>query len=106
MHNLLPPDLQHSAWSAIATIVLAWLGRLMYHVRKVQRGERKFFSLHLIWELATAVCIGFVADGIASYLGLSGKPAMAMVIVVAYLGPGGIEAILFKILERYPGSKS
>ena len=103
MPNWLPPDWQSTAWSAVATIVLAWLGRMLYHVRLVQKRERRFWSLHLVWELLTAICIGFVADGLAAYLGFTGKPAVALVIVVSYLGPGGIEALIIKYLGRLGG---
>jgi hypothetical protein len=46
-----------------------------------------------------------IADGIAAYLGLVGKPAIAVVIVVAYLGPGGIEAGVVWLAERYAPPK-
>lgn len=101
MFEKLPPDLQQATMGGIATFFLAFLGRLAYHVQEVGLKRRKFWSPHLFWEVFTALAIGFVADGLAAYLGLTGKPVTAVIIVVAYLGPRGLESILIRLLEAY-----
>lgn len=101
----LPPELSQTVWSGLFTMALAWLGRLMWHVREVQGQRRKFFSVHLVWELLTACCIGLMADGLAEYLGLSGRPATAVVIFIAYLGPRGVEEILLKYADKFATKK-
>ena len=100
MSDWIPAPLRDAAASAGLTIVLAWLGRMMWHVRQVQLGDRPFFGRELWLELPMAVCIAFVADGVAEYFGLHGKPAMAAVIIIAYLGPRGIEAWLCRLARR------
>ncbi len=74
-------------WEGVFVIIMAWLGRMMWHVRKVQGQRRKFFSLHLMWELMTAICTGFLAAGVAEWVGLSGVPETALIIVISYLWP-------------------
>lgn len=99
-HEVLPPDLRQAAWSTASTLILAWIGRMSWHVRQVQKRRRRFWSAHLLWELPTAIAIGFVADGISAYFHLDGAAAKAVTIMVAYLGPAGIEAIILRIIDR------
>jgi hypothetical protein len=68
---------------------------------KVSRGRREFFSIWIVWELLTALGCGFIAVGIAEYLGFAGNVAIAAVIVVSYLGPRGIEALLERVASKY-----
>lgn len=89
------------------TILWAFIGRLVWHIRKVESGERRFFSPHLIWELGLAVGVGIVADGVVAWLGLTGKPAVALIVVLSYLGPGGLERLFWHFAERWaPGAKT
>ncbi|TXH38769.1 MAG: hypothetical protein E6Q98_02925 [Rhodospirillaceae bacterium] len=101
MDNLLPPDLRQAVWSFVTTLAFACMGRLGWHVRQVQKRERKFWSTHLLWELPTALASGFVADGIGEYFHLDPKPATAVVIMVSYLGPAGIQALLTRLVDRF-----
>jgi hypothetical protein len=101
----LPEYWQQIVASGIATIAMTSMGRLMWHVREVQLRRRRFFSPHLIWEGITAVCMGFLADGVIHYVGVTGKPALAMALFIAYLGPRGLEAMLIRVLETW-GKKS
>jgi hypothetical protein len=95
-------DLLQGLWSAMRetadllglTVIAAYLGRLLVHVGEVQRGRRRFFSTHLLWELVTAIAIGIVADGIAHQLGLTGPPRTAAIVAIAYLGPRGLEEVI------------
>ena len=97
----MPVAIKQTVWGSIATITAAWLGRACWHVRLVQLGQRKFWSIELLWELVLATALGLVADGIADYLDLRGKVATALVIIVAYLGPRGVEQIIAKLAARY-----
>lgn len=99
----LPMHVQQIFQSAIGVWLMAWLGRLLWHVGEVQRGRRRFFSLHLLWELLTAIAIGYFAEGVAVYVGLVGKPAMALIIAVAYLGPRGIEELFVRLYGAWRG---
>jgi len=101
MDQLLPPDLRQALWSGILTFLLAWIGRMTYHIRQVQKRQRSFWSAHLLWEVPTALAIGFIADGVADYFALHGKAAIAVIIMVSYLGPAGIEAIILRLVDRY-----
>jgi hypothetical protein len=109
MQDMMPPEFPTWIPAPLRSIFvelgglffLAWLGRMMHHVRLVQMRKRRFWALHLVWEIFTALAIGLIADGVASYMGLTGKPATALVIVVAYLGPGGLEAGVLWMAERY-----
>jgi hypothetical protein len=89
----IPESLRQAFNGSVATYALSWLGRMMWHVSEVQRGRRRFFSLHLVWEVFTAIAIAYVAEGLAVYFGLSGKPALGGIVGVSYLGPRGVEAL-------------
>lgn len=101
----IPAHLKQVLQSVAGVWVLAWLGRMLWHVGEVQRGRRRFWSLHLLWEVLTAIAIGFFAEGVAVYLGLVGKPAMAVIIAVAYLGPRGIEELFARFYGVWTGRK-
>lgn len=101
----------HDLWAWIrhaldligATLILAYIGRLLWHVGEVQRGRRRFFSTHLLWEVVTAIGVGLVADGIVEHAGLTGGPKTAAVVAIAYLGPRGLEALIGRLLDNRRG---
>lgn len=101
----------HDLWSWLrhaldligATLILAYIGRLLWHVGEVQRGRRRFFSTHLLWEVVTAIGVGLVADGIVEHVGLTGGPKTAAVVAIAYLGPRGLEALIGRLLDTRRG---
>ena len=86
-----------------ATLILAYIGRLLWHVGEVQRGRRRFFSTHLLWEVVTAIGVGLVADGVVEHVGLTGGPKTAAVVAIAYLGPRGLEALIARLLDNRRG---
>ncbi len=95
MKELLPPELWQSIISGLSTIGAALLGRLVWHTRQVQKAERKFVSMHLIWELPIALGIGFTADGFLDWYAIEeGNIRTAAIIAISYLGPGGIEHLI------------
>ena len=98
MKDILPPEIWQPIVNGLSAIGAAILGRLVWHVRQAQKAERKFISIHLVFELIIAVGIGLVADGALEYYGLTGSPKTAGTIVLAYLGPGGIEFIIRRYL--------
>lgn len=75
------------AWAAAAA------GRLTYHTRMVRKGRRSLFSKELIYELPVYFFTLIVGVGIADHLGWKGPTANAVVAVVAYFGPGGLQAL-------------
>lgn len=92
----MPPWLDHLRDVAVdvaVTIFWAVVGRLLYHTRLVQLGQRRFWSVQLLWELPVALGMGFVADGMAAWLELTGRPAVALIVSVSYLGPRLIEGL-------------
>lgn len=96
----IPSEIAQALWSFVATWALAFLGRLGWHVQEVTAQRRRFWSWQLLWEVLTALSMGYVAEGVADYLGLSGKQAIAVVIIVAYLGPRGLEELIRRFLKR------
>ena len=87
--------------SSAMVVSAALAGRMLWHVRQVQYRHRRFFSANLCLELITAVCVGWAADGVANWLELTGKPAIAFIIVVSYIGPGGLEHLFWKVADRW-----
>ena len=72
-------------------------GRLAWHTRLVQQGERAFLSWELLLELPL-VFVGYIlGSATAEYLGYANSPiANGIVMVVAYLGPGGVQSLAMK----------
>lgn len=84
-------------------ILLAFLGRLVWHAEQVQRGRRRFVSWHLVWELIAAIGVGLMAEGVAVHAGLAGSPKTAAVVALAYLGPRGLEHLVARFWARKGG---
>ncbi len=101
MLNYLPPPWRESVLGAAFAILLGVIGRLMHHSRQVQLGRRQFWSASLLWELPVAVGTGFVGRGVADYLGLAGWQETAAIVTVAYLGPGFVEAVVWRLVDRW-----
>lgn len=83
-----------------AFVISASAGRLMWHTRLVQLGKRNFFSLHLAWEIPTAISMALIGRGLGEYLGLSENASLALVATLSYLGPRGIETVFTIWLNR------
>lgn len=97
--QLLPP-LRESLVSGAPTVLWAFIGRMVWHIDRVRYGHRRFYSVHLLWELGVAVGIGLVGDGLATWLDITGKPVIALTVAVAHIGPGGFEHAIPRYLAR------
>jgi hypothetical protein len=106
MLDHIPPPYRESVLGAAVAIFLGIIGRLMHHSRQVQLGRRQFWSASLLWELPVAVGTGLMGQGIAEYYGLIGWQETAAIVTVAYLGPGFVEAVLWRLVDRlFPAAK-
>lgn len=77
----------------VITIAAACVGRIMYHARQVQRGARRFWSWHLLWEVPIAIGMGLIADSLATWLELHEGTRIGFVAAVAYVGPHAIDEL-------------
>lgn len=94
-------------WETVAAsagaVGTALLARLLYHRHLVTLGRRHLWSWSLIWELPTAVFSAVVGAGLAAVAGLDGTAALAMVGMISWLGPRGVEDILSRVIaHHYP----
>lgn len=101
----IPPRLAEWLIGSGAILGASILGRLMYHARQVQIGRRRFLSAHLLWELPVAIGTGIIGQGIAAHFGLSGMQETACIVTIAYLGPGFIEGVVWRLIDRYAPRK-
>jgi hypothetical protein len=83
------PDWIAAGLSALGGI----LGRLM----SLTQEKRMPFTRQLIWELPTAIAMGWIGRGLGEYIGLGGFPLFAFPIAVAYIGP----RLISWLLEKY-----
>lgn len=60
---------------------------------------KPFFSGALMLEVPIAGLMGVVGGGLAEWWGLSGMAAGAVIAVVGYIGPPGIEVVFAKVVE-------
>lgn len=83
-------------------------GRLAWHTRLTQKGERQFFSKELLFELPL-VYFGFVAgSAVAEWMGFDGAVATGVVLTISYLGPGFVQWAAVRLvdwLDRFHGMK-
>ena len=54
----------------------------------------------LIWELPIAAFSAILGGGLAAYFGLGGMVAQAIVGVMAWLGPRGVEVLIARIIAK------
>lgn len=76
---------------------LGMLGRLI----ALAGATRRPSGWSLLWEVPLAIGLGVVGKGLADWLQLTGFPAYAVTIAVAYVGPRALDIAL----ERYAASK-
>ena len=81
------------------------LGRLMFHARQVQMGRRKPFTWALFWDIPIALGMGWIALGLASWLGVRNEVMVSIALVVAYLGPYGMDTLFAKWSDYKFGKK-
>lgn len=86
---------------AVTSFIGALVGRAMWHSGEVKAKRRKMFGPELLWELPTALGMGFVGEGLAGYFALESTARTAVIVALAYLGPRGAQALA----ERFIGSK-
>jgi hypothetical protein len=83
---------------ALTSFVGALVGRAMWHSGEVRAKRRRMFGPELLWELPTALGMGFVGEGASGYLGLESGSRTALIVALAYLGPRGAQALAERIL--------
>lgn len=76
------------------------LGRLMFHAKQVQSGQRKPLSWALLWDLPIALGMGWIALGLAGYLGVKWEATVSIALVASYLGPYGVDTAFAKWAEK------
>ena len=72
------------------------LGRLMFHAKLVQAGQRKPFSWVLFWDILIALGMGWISLGLSRWLGVHWEVTVSIALAVAYLGPYGIDTLFVK----------
>ena len=81
------------------------LGRLMFHAKLVQTGQRKPFSWILLWDIPIALGMGWISLGLSQWLNVAWEMTISIALVVAYLGPYGIDTIFLKWSDWKFGKK-
>ena len=103
MFDKLPPEVQQAILGALGLLPTAMLARFLWHHRLVGMGRRRFWSRDLLWEMPTAGLCAVIGGGLASYLGLDIMASHAVVGIVGWLGPRGIEAMVVSAVHRFSG---
>lgn len=107
------PEKSHEFFTALWQATLGLLGfvptaalaRVLWHHRLARLGYRRLWSLALIWEVPAAIFGAIIGGGLAEWLGLSGMTAQAVVGLVAWLGPTGLEDLVLRpLVARYAGA--
>lgn len=69
------------------------IGRLMYHAKMVQAGQKKPLSWALFWDIPIALGTGWIALGISEAFGVQWHGVVSISIVAGYMGPYGIDTV-------------
>ncbi len=85
---------------------VALVARGAWYAEQIRKGNRPLAVGLLIGEGLTAWLCAIVGRGIADYFVFSENAALALIGVLAWLGPGGTFALLRPIIERRLGGKS
>lgn len=91
-------DTVNAIFASLLTAAVA--GRLAWHTRLAQKGERRFFGKEMAFEAASVLFLFYVAKAAieagAWSLGVPEEVKLAVAqgaaALVAYFGPGGIQA--------------
>lgn len=97
----IPPPMAETITGGSLAALWGLVGRLMYRARSASLGRRRFFDIALLYELPIAIGTGIIGQGIADYYGLTGWTATACIVTAGYLGPGFVEAIVWRLVDRY-----
>ena len=105
-------DLFNSMFASLLTAALA--GRLAWHTRLVQKGERQFFSKEMGYEAIVVVFLFYVSQSaVAALVIVAGfspenadKLAPGIAALISYFGPGGIQAAIVAAWEKWSGKIS
>lgn len=83
----------------IGLTLTAGLGRIVYIIGLVRRGERRFWSWNLMWELPVAIFMGLIGLGLAEWLQVADRwQETAIIAACGYLGPRGFESWIERAL--------
>ena len=74
------------------------LGRLM----SIGQNPSRVISIALLWELPTAIAMGWLGRGIGEWCGMSGFPLFALPIAIAYVGPVAVSWAAQKYIGMPP----
>lgn len=75
------------------------LGRLMFHAKQVQRGQRKPVSWMLLWDIPIALGMGWAALGLGIWLHVAWEVVVSISLISSYLGPHVIDRLFVKWAE-------
>lgn len=89
----------------LATGGAGLLGRLMFHAKLVQSGQRKPFSWVLFWDIPIALGMGWISLGLSRWLNVHWEVTISIALIVAYLGPYGIDTMFAKWSDWKFGKK-
>ena len=89
----------------LATGGAGLLGRLMFHAKLVQSGRRKPFSWVLFWDIPIALGMGWISLGLSRWLNVHWEVTISIALIVAYLGPYGIDTMFVKWSDWKFGKK-
>jgi hypothetical protein len=86
------------------TVVVATIGRLMWHVGEVRNKRRPFFGIEMLWEIPIVAGMAIIGEGFADYFELSPLVAAMAIAMLAYLGPRWFEATFQRYINKKLGN--
>jgi len=72
----------------------------MWHTEEAQRGNRRFWSMALIWELPACIGMALAGKGLAQYFMLNEWVELGIIATLSYLGPRGIKHLIRLWIDR------
>lgn len=95
--DLIPDDIRRATVAALALVPTTFLGRLVWRSYQAIANRRRFWSADLLWELPTAFLCAICVASLAAYLSLPFEVANGLAGVAGWLGPRGMEVLVYRI---------
>lgn len=91
-------------WEQIKQILL-WLGpgifgRMIFHMRQVQSGRRRFFGPDLLIELPVAIGMGYLGHLAAQWTGMA-EYESGIAGLAGYVGPRVVDRLVERAIGRF-----
>lgn len=86
-------------WHGATMGLAAFVGRAVFLSHRARVKNRRLWGWHLVWEIPVVAAGYYVGLAAAEYWNLGDATTRLIILIAAYLGPGGIEMLACRWLK-------